>query len=141
MIHICPENRLCDTIQIAERFFNSAREIGVFSRSSYINFWTKQYKCKSGALIIDDDNGIKGILGLVFYQEPWTGEKVATEVCWYSEGKNGGRMMKYAERLARRYGAKVMYVQHLINDGFEKIAKFYDRNNFKITYCRYTKEL
>lgn len=140
MIKVCDMDRIADTVPLAIMFFNLAPENGTFNEESYKNFWHKQYDNASGAIIIEEQNGeIKGILGLVLTTEFTTGNAIATEIGWFSQGSGGVRMFKYAKELARKAGAKVFYSQHMLND--EKTARFFEREGAKANYIKYSQVL
>lgn len=142
MILICPDDSFGMVVPIANRFFSYAREWGTFSPQHFIKFWTNNYANNTGVLLVDlVDDEIKGFIGVVFCFEPWTGDLIAEEVCWYSEGNNGVRLLKRAQQIAKNVGAKIFYLNHLENDKMEKMKKFYTKNGFKRTYHKYTKEL
>lgn len=142
MIMVCPIERVHEAIPMGERFFNLSGEVGVFSPEAFMLFWERQYLNDTGALLVDETaNGFTSALGLIFYNEPWTGDLVASEVCWYSEGSGGVRLFKFAEQLAKACGAKVLYMQHLNNEDSQRASKLYTKNGFKLGYMRYLKEL
>ena len=142
MISVCPLHRLHEILPMGERFFNLSGEIGVFNPGHYFDFLVKHYVNRTGCVIIGESNNkIDAALGLVFYNEPLTGDMVATEICWYSEGSNGIKVYKRAKEIAKECGAKVFYSQHLNTPESSSVAKFYSRNGSKLKYLRYAMEL
>ena len=93
MIGVCPFSRIEEVVPVATRFFHYANESGSPSGEHWTAFWKSQYNSRMGVLFIETDanDTIIGFYGLVFFQEPWTGDLVAQEVCWYSEGSEIGR--------------------------------------------------
>ena len=92
-------------------------------------------------LIEEKDGKIEGFCCIMFYPEPWTGELVCSEMCWYSEGREGLKLMRFAQQLAKKCGAKIMYGQHLNTRDSARVAKFYEKVGFALSYFRYSKEL
>ena len=142
MISICPVERLYEVLPIGKRFFEYAKEKGKYNPQFILNFWGEIYQQRNGFMLIEEKaNEIKGFCGVVFYQEPWTGELVASEVCLYSEGVGGGFLIANAEKIVRKCGAKIFYLQHLENGKSERLAKFYTNIGYQLGYSRFFKEL
>lgn len=142
MIFVCPQNRLEETLPLGQRFFAMAQEHGQFNPYTFIKFWNRMHDTKSGFMLVNETNGvIDGAYGVVIQDEFLTGDRVATEVFWYSEGSAGLKLFKKAEEMAKKCGAVVMYIQHFNNLYSEKIMNYYAKNGFKLRYLRHVKEL
>ena len=142
MIRICPYDKLPEVLPLGIRFFKMAQEKFNPSPQSFLNFWHTYYTSGMGCLLIEEKGGeIKGFCGIIFNNEPWSGVLTCTEMCWYSEGREGGRLIKQALQMAKKAGAKVFYAHSLNNEYAEKVAKFYKKEGLELSYFRYTKEL
>jgi len=142
MIFICPKERLEETLPLGQRFFGLAGEIGKFNPDSFIKFWHRMHDTKSGFMLVNETDGvIDGAYGVVIQDEFLTGQRIATEVFWYSEGMAGVRLFKKAVELSKRCDAKVMYIQHLTSIPSEKVTEYYCKQGFNLKYHRFSKEL
>lgn len=142
MIAICPATRLHEVIPIGLRFFKYANEKGVPNVACWLNYWSIHYQNGTGLLLVEENNGeICGFYGMVIAKEPWTGDLVANEVCWYSEGSGGVRMLKMALQIAKEAGVKLFYAHHLNNQDNERLKKLYNKMGFELSYFKYTREL
>lgn len=140
MITPCPLHRVPEAVRIGEEFFKFATEVGQFSHDAACKYWFTHITNQSGILFVDmEDNVIQGFCGIIFYPEPWTGELVCSEVCYYTQGRGGLELLKVAEDAARVCGAKVLYMQHLSHN--DRVAKLYMRKGYHYKYSRFVKEL
>jgi len=142
MIIQCPIGRLHELLPMGRRFFDLSPEHGAFSDEAFMTYWISRYTTSSGTLLVDEVNGeFKGAIGLISYNEMCTGELSVSEVCWYSEGKNGIKLLTCAIDLAKDAGAKIFYLQHINDERVERMKKVYEHFGFKLEYLRYVKEL
>jgi len=142
MIFVCPKERLEETLPLGQRFFDMAQEPGTFNPASFLKFWCKIYDNKNGFMLVNDRNGvIDGAFGLIIQEDELTGDRIATEKFWYSEGFSGPKLFKKAQEMAKKCEATILYVQHFNNQYSEKIHEFYKNDGFKLRYLRLLKEL
>lgn len=144
MIKIFDWSNLQELFNFGEEFFTKAREVGEFNRQSFINFWLQQYKTENGLILVNEneDGTIDAMLGMTVYPEFLTGNKVASELFWYSTGRKGLDVLKKSIKIAVDCGCRIYYLQHLVNENTEKMKRFYTKTlEFEHKYERYVKEL
>lgn len=77
-------------------------------------------------LVAEDGGRVVGMLALTAYAHPMSGERIATEVCWWVEPAQRGsgvRLFHAAEAWAREHGAAVF---QMIAPS-RQVARFYER--------------
>ena len=80
------------------------------------------------ALFVADssDNGVIGMLGVMAFIQPFSGELVASELFWWLDPKhrgNGVWLLRRAENWAREYGAKRLSMMAPIDK--QRVAEIY----------------
>lgn len=67
-----------------------------------------------GLFVATDDNQVTGMIGLLVYEHPFTGELYAQELFWWVEpehrGRDGLRLLKRGEEWAASAGAVQVYM-------------------------------
>lgn len=140
-VFICPKERLPELLPLGQRFFTMAHERGIFNPESFMNFWTQMYDKDSGLVVVSgDEDCITGAFGVIMYTDPLTGDLVATETFWYSEGREGLKLLDKAVEVAEICKVKELYLQHFNIPYSEKIMRHYSRKGFVPKYTRWTKE-
>jgi len=96
---------------------------------------------EAGALFVSDDDGaVVGMIGVLFFQNPLTGEPSVTELFWWVEPEHRGhglRLLKRAEEWSREAGAHKL---HMIAPTPE-IARLYERLGFDYLESAYQKAI
>lgn len=94
-----------------------------------------------GAIYLADVRGlVVGMIALHAYQHPMSGERMATEVCWWVEPRHRGigvRLYRLAEAWSREQGATVFQMIAPSPD----VARFYERVGFKAIETTYQKRV
>lgn len=81
-----------------------------------------------------------GMIALTAYAHPMSGERIATEVCWWVEPSHRGiglRLYRAGEAWSRAHGAAVF---QMIAPSPE-VARFYERVGFKAIETTYQKRM
>ncbi|KKN24646.1 hypothetical protein LCGC14_0892720 [marine sediment metagenome] len=86
-----------------------------------------------GAILVSESEGkLTGMLALITYPHPFSGELVAGEVFWWVDpearkGRTGLKLMRRAEKVAIELGAKKMQMVAPT----ERIARLYERLGYE----------
>lgn len=140
MIRLCQKEEMDALESVGESFFCMVHQGQDIDVKHFRSFWENAHAHKNGYLLgeFDGDKPV-GILGVVIRDGLWSKDKTAAVVCWYSEGKEGMRLLHHAEQIARLSKAKYMIVQHM--SGSSTIGKIYQRKGFTPNTVSYKKEL
>jgi GNAT superfamily N-acetyltransferase len=94
----------------------------------------------SDVYLAEHDGAIVGMLALMAYAHPMSGERIATEVCWWVEPAQRGlglRLFRAAEVWAVAHGATVF---QMIAPS-RPVAQFYERVGFKAIETTYQRRV
>ncbi len=78
--------------------------------------------------VVSEDDDVIGMLGLMVFQQPFSGETVASELFWWLDPKHrghGGWLLKRGEKWAREKGALRMTMMAPIDK--PRVAETYER--------------
>lgn len=94
------------------------------------------------ALLAMQDDQPVGMFGMFLFDHPITGERIASELCWWMEpeargGKAAIQMLRTAEAWARDHGAEV--IEMIAPD--ERVAAFYGKVGYERADIHYRKVL
>lgn len=69
----------------------------------------------SHALIAEENGEIVGMMGLLLFDHPWSGERMASELCWWVNPEartslTGPKMLRAAEAWAKSMGAVAIHM-------------------------------
>ena len=86
-------------------------------------------------------SGVEGMLGIAIYDHPITGERIASEVCWWVDpahrrSRIGSLLVTAAEKWAK---VRVARMQLTAPD--DAIGQFYERRGYQKIETMYLKEL
>jgi len=88
--------------------------------------------------VLDGPRGIEGMLGMIAYAHPISGDMIAGEVFWWCEARGHGvRLLHAGERWADEMG--VTAVQMVAPDS--RAAAIYQRRGYTILETTYQREL
>lgn len=125
---------------VGKRFFEAMHPTEIIDIKRFRAFWENVHARNSGYLLGEFDEGqAKGLFGLVIQPALWSDGLIASEVIWYSEGKEGMKLLAAAEQIARQRGCKKLYLQHMAGNG--RIGKIYKRKGYIADTVRFCKEL
>jgi len=140
MIGICTPEGMDKLERVGASFFSMVHAGQDIDVKHFRRMWEHAHSTQTGFLLAEFDGDTpKGLLGLIIREDVWTKGKVAAVLCWYSEGKEGLKLLKRAEQIARQAGAKTLTVQHMA--GSETIGRYYKRKGFIENTVAYKKEL
>lgn len=112
-----------------EKFFKEHHPDESIDIKHFRRFWENAHIQKRGYLLSAFDGDIPtGVFGVLIQQDMWSPDIIAVEVCWMSKGKEGLKLLRLAQQLARRHGAKRLYIQHLPRH--ERNARWYQKLGF-----------
>jgi hypothetical protein len=100
----------------------------------------------TGSLLKLIDDGIvlrsdQGIIGGIVYPMYMSGELVAQEFFWYSEGGDGQDLLKAFESEAKKLGATKVIMMSLANEYQSKINEIYESNGYKHLESHFMKDM
>jgi hypothetical protein len=140
MVGICTSRGMDKLEHVGSAFFNKIHKEGSVDIAWFRKLWEAAHSTGKGVLICEFQGDVpKGLIGVMFHPDLWNGEKVATVVCWYSEGKEGLKLFSTAEEIAVKAGCQVMNVQHMADDA--RISKLFIRKGYTADTCMFRKEL
>ena len=86
----------------------------------------------SGALFVSEVDGVvTGMIGLLVYEHPFTGARVASELFWWTEVEargHGLRLLQHGEQWAQTMGAATL---HMIAPVGSAIGRLYQRYGYQ----------
>lgn len=88
--------------------------------------------------VVERDGALIGMLALFLYAHPFSGQRVANELCWWMEPAHRGarvalRLLAQGEAWARAHGAELLQMIAPT----DHVAHFYERTGFERTEVHY----
>lgn len=140
MIGICTKEGMDALERAGKRFFRAMHPNDEIDVKHFRSFWEKAQQQGVGCLIGEFEGGeAKGVFGLIMQPDIWSGRLMASEVVWYSEGKEGFRLLAVAEQIARQNGCTKFYLQHMAEHS--RLDRIYKRKGYMPDTARFCKEL
>lgn len=137
--------QISEVANMGESFFVEAKLPGKFNRQSFIDSWKGFLNMNLGNIVtLVEDNKIVGALGYLFYPDPNTGDKYASEFFWYvlpEFRKNGLKLLEKFEWDCAVSGVKRITMMFLHNSMPEKLKKLYELRGYTLLESHYIKEL
>ena len=132
-------------IPMCRDFFELAEEPGEFNEEFFTNYWKEIYKSERGVVLVEMQDGeAVAMMGIIACVEMTTGHTTLEE-CFFYADKNkktkAFKLLDMAEELARKIGAKVMYIKHTAHLDEERLERIYNRKGFFKEFIRYRKVL
>jgi len=129
-----------------KKFFEEGQLPGKFHPEHCTTSWVDYITSGTGEAygMFDENTGeIQGALGAIFYQDPLTGDRVATEMFWFvfPEHRGGGLglLERYLERVQER-GCGRCYMIHLEGLHPDALKRVYSHKGFRLIETGYMKE-
>jgi hypothetical protein len=138
MIRILDITELEKLLPLARKFFYEMGEKGVLNEDHFIGYLRAGYL--NNAIRVFSDEDVTCALGMTFYHEMFTGDYSAGEIFWVSQGRNGIKLLNYADDFMKNWGVKFAYLNHTEHLTPALIEKIYKKKGFLPAYRRYRKE-
>jgi len=129
-----------------KRFFEEGKLPGKFNSEHFTTCWVDYITSGTGEAfgMFDESTGeLEGALGAIFYTDPLTGDKVATEMFWFVFPEHRGDGLKllnhYLERAQERDCARC-YMIHLEGLHPDALKRVYEHKGFRLIETGYMKE-
>jgi GNAT superfamily N-acetyltransferase len=129
-------------VAMGERFMSNPDYNGKIAiNPERLSGFAKRLIGGEGVLLLNEREGqITGMLGMLVYDHPMSGEKTAVELFWWVNPESRGdgiRLMKRAEQIAIESGAKRMQMV-APND---KVARVYQKFGYEFVESTYQRTL
>lgn len=130
----------------AEAFFKEGNLPGKFSPFHFLKTWEQLLDSKMGFIfgIEVNDGGFAGAIGGNIYPDICTGEKVCSEMFWYTlpgfRGK-GIKLLHKLEQHAKENGCSRVLMVHLAALNAERLEQYYQRCGYSLLEKTYMKEI
>lgn len=118
-----------------------------FDAAHFVRFWTMLLENDLGVIFLLEKEGvIQGVIGGLATPDPYHGGMVASEAFWwvlpeYRGGIGAGRLYKAFETWAVEQCCEEIRMIHLEVSMPERLAKFYERNEYSVMETHYSKQL
>jgi hypothetical protein len=148
MIRKLQSNEVPITVDGGRLFFEEGKMPGGFAPEIFVGNW-KRYIAENRGTIYASfgaDGKVHGALGAVFYEDPFNGDKVATEQFWYTipqyrNSREGLVLLNTFLADAKNRGCKRAMMIHLEALQPEILKALYGRKGFEHVESSYVKIL
>lgn len=117
-------------LPLCDEFSNSSGFVA-YKKDVFVNSWTQFILSGLGVIFILPE--YKGMLGALKFNDPNTGELIATELFWFVDASARGRGIKLLnafEKWAKKEGCKKTIMVHLSDSIPEEVKKIYIRKGY-----------
>ncbi len=91
-----------------------------------------------GCFVADVDGRVVSMIGIMVHEQPWSGEKVASELFWWSSQVGTGLpLLRHAEQWATEQGCTEL---HMIAPE-PRVGRLYERRGYTLTETLYRRRL
>ncbi len=131
---------------LAAWYFHKLGCIGRFDGVSFMRSWQDLMRHGVG-FIMQRTNGTPEpheAMGVLIYPDPCTGQRVAATAFWYAQddiSMAAGMLHERVQREAKERGAVRLFVAGMMNERYDKVAKYLLHAGYKPVEVHYVKEL
>ncbi len=96
----------------------------------------------SAVFVVDSEDGVIGMLGVMVFTQPFSGERIASELFWWLDPAHRGHgvwLLRRAENWARQHGAKHMNM--MAPSDKPRVAEIYEAIGYDFVERVYSRNL
>lgn len=123
-------------VEMGRRFHEAKQHRYSFNPTDTAGFFVSLIESPAGVVLVADDGFLAGVLASAPSNNAWIS---AFEVFWWSEGRNGLRLMRAFEEWAASKGANEVKFSHPVNEPV--VAKILERAGHTAAETIYEKGL
>lgn len=131
--------------ECAKEFYASSEFLERFELGRFTSNWAQWIAAGLGAVFIAEEKGeVLGTIGGLMYPDPYSGDRIATEMFWIVRKEKRGpglKLYRAFEAWARANHCDQIRMVHLLDSMPEKLERVYTHLGYKAAEVVYTKGL